>query len=1125
MSALSDVRELVKCKMRRMLVKNDGHPFREEDWQRLKRIAEGNPDETKIGAFGVGFYSVFADCEEPFVSSGDQAMAFYWKGNSLFTRRAKLNATDPFTTFLLEYREPAELPDLRDLCRFFATSLTFVKLSSISLYVNDHCLLSLNKKTSPPELLPIPETINPVTFNKLMRIGRVDTERVQIDAKYMKVTHHRAPTVEFPSSLKSILARFSSQPVLQSESSTPDDLASYMTATIFLRIATATVYTSIGTAFAKELERATKKPPPRATSLAVLSMSKDELDASEHNAEIFSNVLPSNAGKIFIGFPTHQTTGISAHISAPSVIPTVERENIDLNARVVREWNIEMLRIGGILSRIMYTDEMAILARRAEALRGQGLEGLFEHAIHIMKQYTFTTSTPSGPVGRYIEAEFWSCSPRASVEVMSTRGVLPSDQVRLSSDVTFLVGLPLLPEKIAKEGAGFVKALTEMGLLTEITITDIRNGLGDQALSGAQLGLFLKWLADKRLADNLDVVGVKSLLDVAVAMTPVSESAGDSAIIPISLGTITSYVVPSRLATDVPLPPDCVPFHVTKSLSKAQLGALGWGEIGVFHWLQYICSQAQSFPVAQNIELSAQFAHHVLAIVSKNWDQIPPGQKEDVVLLLGTKRCVPTKQGMKVPGEAYFNSVKLFEDLPLVTSMHGVREKFLVALGVRKTVELKLVFERLMDGSRTEGSTKWSHVDLVKYLASVSADIPKNDIAKLKQAAICKAEGPGSTLYKVSELYEPSDSLRKLKLPILQWPQWRATSSEAKFLTGLGLKKYPSAEVVLGIAANVREDRLREAALEYYVVNFHNNGYQTYNVSGLDKAFLPLAGGSEYGTKGATKLVTPRSCFSNPGAAIMGFQVLRKDLQQHATKFGVKADPDMKDCVGELIANPPKTTRAAQDVFGYLSTRLAELVPHLVDRLAQANIVPVPYKDDEVKLDLTKKLKMIPPRNCFLGDRGSQYYDIFDFVDFGQEANAFLLKCGSKHEPTVSEVAYMIVREPQRLLGVFRSSGKYLNVLRNIAENFNHLKRDKALVKEMRTSVWLGAFKETSAGSDIDPNAQEDDSGVVKEFMLVRVDQVLVIDDYVDYTLFKSEILAAPQEDILEMFYTVRCIS
>ena len=39
-----DPTELLKIECRRMLVKNDGHSFREEDWQRLKRIAKGNPD-------------------------------------------------------------------------------------------------------------------------------------------------------------------------------------------------------------------------------------------------------------------------------------------------------------------------------------------------------------------------------------------------------------------------------------------------------------------------------------------------------------------------------------------------------------------------------------------------------------------------------------------------------------------------------------------------------------------------------------------------------------------------------------------------------------------------------------------------------------------------------------------------------------------------------------------------------------------------------------------------------------------------------------------------------------------------------------------------------------------------
>ena len=87
---------------------NNGIVFRDEDWNRLKKIgsfnffvvvsfpvdfypAEGNPDEEKIGAFGVGaftsyslhflavlasnpgFYSLFSVTEEPFVTSGGES--------------------------------------------------------------------------------------------------------------------------------------------------------------------------------------------------------------------------------------------------------------------------------------------------------------------------------------------------------------------------------------------------------------------------------------------------------------------------------------------------------------------------------------------------------------------------------------------------------------------------------------------------------------------------------------------------------------------------------------------------------------------------------------------------------------------------------------------------------------------------------------------------------------------------------------------------------------------------------------------------------------------------------------------------------------------------------------------
>jgi hypothetical protein len=291
-------------------------------------------------AFGVGFYSVFADTDEPFISSGNQTMAFYWKGNSLFTRRATMDKVDPSTTFFLEYREPGDLPDLKALCQFFATSLTFVNLNSISLYINDIQMLLLNKKVSPPMSLDIPNSIIPKSSEGLMKIVAVENSRVQLDAKYMNITHYKSskPAENTVSGFTRLLFGRTATPPARNNIN-PATLGEYTTVSIFLRIATATVATSVNARFAQELERATKKPPPKRTTISCLTMSKDEQDASEHESEIFENVIPSKSGRIFIGFPTHQTTGINAHIAAHSVIPTVERENIvsrPISTRIVR---------------------------------------------------------------------------------------------------------------------------------------------------------------------------------------------------------------------------------------------------------------------------------------------------------------------------------------------------------------------------------------------------------------------------------------------------------------------------------------------------------------------------------------------------------------------------------------------------------------------------------------------------------------------------------------------------------------------------------------------------------------------------------------------------------------------
>ncbi|RKO99026.1 hypothetical protein CXG81DRAFT_15135, partial [Caulochytrium protostelioides] len=130
--------------------RNNGRPFSAADWDRLRSIASGNPDETKTGLFGVGFYSLFSLAETPFVVSGDQTMAFLWRGDALYTRRGRVAPADQDptmpTTFHLGLREPIARPDLTDLGRFLVAALLFTRsLAQIDVVVDALTVLSLTK--------------------------------------------------------------------------------------------------------------------------------------------------------------------------------------------------------------------------------------------------------------------------------------------------------------------------------------------------------------------------------------------------------------------------------------------------------------------------------------------------------------------------------------------------------------------------------------------------------------------------------------------------------------------------------------------------------------------------------------------------------------------------------------------------------------------------------------------------------------------------------------------------------------------------------------------------------------------------------------------------------------------
>ncbi|KAK4155493.1 hypothetical protein C8A00DRAFT_31732 [Chaetomidium leptoderma] len=1153
--------------LRRLVVQNNGQPFTKTDWGRLKKIAEGNPDETKIGAFGVGFYSVFADCEEPFVSSGDEAMAFYWKANALFTRKVTLPPGEGSqnTAFVLDYRSTTTpLPNLLSVSQFLATSLTFVALQNIEFWIDDWKILALQKNSSPSLSIGIPRDMETRTKDGLMQLATADHSSTQINAKFMSVigwkpqatassakSNESSYSSELPS-LKNFFSRLTSgsshsgprAKAAKEEKAIQEAIAEDLTATstsvIFLRAISAQITTRVSSSFAAELERATKKAPPKTTKISILTSSYDETVASEEAssnqaskiADVFASVLPSKkpGGRIFIGFPTTQTTGAGMHISAPSVIPTVEREAIDLNARWVRSWNMEMLRAAGIMARLAFTQEMGDLndklkrlseasSKKGTAISPADVQKCIPEALHILKTYSFQDSTPSAQVAEIVEEAFWMAYKRASIEVFSSRGVLLTTKVRTSSDevAKFVGGIPVVMTEMKEDP--FIKRLMDFGLIKDITVDDICQELGAKALDKDQLNHFLQWIARGAFDGELDRPGIQRLLDVAVATITDGGDSGDI----IALGTIKNYLN-NKIPATLPIPPTTLPIAFTAAITEARLQALGWEPLGIVPWLRFLIESAPGKADEQNLTKSDKFAHQVLTVLSKNWDNLSQSSKTSVVSMLQNIRVMPTKAGMKKPSESFFPSVKLFDDLPTLEGCANLKDKFLSALGVRKTVDLETIFTRLLSPPPTAGDgahAKWSHMELIKYLTSVKDDIPLSDMKKLRESPLCPAEAgsrgmeptKGTTrLYKVSELYEPKDSLRALGLPILQWPgppgSFRNTSAEARFLYGLGLRPYPSVPELVNMMAS-SDDNLRTSAMSYFVANHNLNGYAAFDLSATDKCILPIEGKEK-------QLVQPSACYTNERASVLGYKVLRRDLHQHALKFGVARDPPITGCVERLIAKPPQDRSMAITLFEYFTSRLGDLGHNSLVKLRDAAIVPVMRQKAGEKSDLT--LVHLRPPVCYLGS-SSTYKDIFDFVDFGPDANTFLFKCGAKSEPTKHEIAQMACGEPARLLSILQSPNKYLDLLKSIAEDFPTLKRDKELFKKMRTSAWLLGSRELSSAKNKESESLEEDDAPIKHYQLAAAEDIVILDDFISYRLFKEALLCAPEDDHLELFY------
>jgi len=426
-------------------------------------------------------------------------------------------------------------------------------------------------------------------------------------------------------------------------------------------------------------------------------------------------------------------------------------------------------------------------------------------------------------------------------------------------------------------------------------------------------------------------------------------------------------------------------------------------------------------------------------------------------------------------------------------------------LGVREHVELQMIFDRL-------NTLNWDHIQLIKYLTSVSEKLSNDEWNKLRKASIFPSENNNQNSRNcASELYFPNDALRELGVPIISWNKNKKlskNSDEGKFLSRLGLQEYIPLDILI-VLISTCDVKKRNLHLDYFIDNYKFYGPQ-YDPSSVSVPFLPCSNSNE--------LALPYDCYSDPSCEIMDYKILTSHLRENAEKFGVKAFPSSRDLINKLINNPPTIEKASQ-IFSFIAQRQSEFTITQWNRLKQNRFVPVLI--DKEKKDGTNNTKWVEPYNVYFKGT-NQYEEIFEYVDFGPTANIFLQACGVKDEPSISELTSQIIKKPNVFLENHGYEG-YLGLLRQIAANMENFNRP--LLMEMKNSPFLlcNVISNEENKTEEDKSKTESENDLLLEsrsydYKLEKASNIYLIDDTILQQIFNP--LSAPMETLLENMYS-----
>ncbi|KAF8549066.1 hypothetical protein OG21DRAFT_1500623 [Imleria badia] len=1124
------------------MFRNNGDTFTEQDWMRLQKIAEGNPGPEKIGAFGVGFYSLFSVTDRPFVSSQGHGMQFHWRDNKdqLYVRRGNLPSREipnPWTTFEMPLREAGPIPPALDFLRFLASSITFmVNLREVGVFVNGHCIGRIKKFPGTVQGVGIPGELRlssrPLS---IMNVKEIQCHPITIEAEVAHAVYATGTQISTSQTVSESCNRegfaSSSQPLpqLRTPTSTQQhgDPKLLHRTTVDLTVFTAEVKVELNNKISTELLRCTKKQAPSRLTYNLIYTGKDEYDRSvadqtDHTGicdSIFQGLRADLNGsihtRIFIGHATGQTTGVGGHM-ASYFIPTVERESIDLIDRNISVWNKELLYIGGFLCRAVYELELSKIREAWEGAAGSNgapdfqppaelQDALHQQFLHLLKFFTFHRSTPSTKVARLLEDAFHGCST-APLRLLSSAGVRLAPEIK-ECDVDcarFLKYLPMLPHYVIQECPRIIEALPDQHKISRITLSDVLQDLHKHALTQEELVACLRWWLTRKdgLAHNADLLSATTL--------------GSATGPPLQLSSVKYFVgsesIKAHIPLDGPLPASLISRDITMKFTPVDLMSFGWQEFTITDWLQHISQpEIMISDLKHDFTRSIEWAERVLSVLSGVWS--PQSEKLYTLVksIFRSKNCVPTSHGLCFPEVSFLSSTNtLFRDLdlPIVLLTAGLETKgdlegFLSSIGVRKHVPPQLLLDKMVE------TGNWSISDLISYLVQEQNTLTPDEFSRLKSFKAFTEEGAQGDVgvgvgvgerprHCARDLYPPLDIFRQLQLPVIDWGEkarWRNESDQAELLYRLGLRRYPPLEEIVRLASTASDATVRAAAFKYLCDNLRSK-YSDYNPDNFrDIPFIPAE--SEDGIC----LAKLGDVFLGTRWKALGFSVIQDSYRKDpVAELGVQQHPPTPMLIRLLETTPPTNEETARQWFETLFDCISSFSQRELTKLSELPIVP------------TRSSTQLAPTQCYLseGAKDEFHTKLFVFVDFGPIANRFLKACGSKSEPSVKDIAESLVGDPERFYDLAGGHEGFLAELRDLATRSRRIP-NLTLSKMMSKPILVGIRrKKTTDGGECE-----------YERVLREPGEIVIADDMNSYRLFEDTIYVAPQDSGLEGFYTL----